>query len=146
MANMFYNGIELPALPEWDDTTYPVAVIIRCLDLNSTVAKLYGGEYVFAYGTRYDQPGRIVLLGKGGMFYTKDGAWVPSTYSESIVDVTYDYVIEPVWTNTDIVRNDGVVILEASEPTSGTNPDPRENMQRFITMLLAGLMSKGEIR
>lgn len=38
MPNYLYNGVELPALPEWDKATYPYAVIAEY----QTMAGLYG--------------------------------------------------------------------------------------------------------
>jgi len=43
MANYLYNGIELPALPEWDKNTYPYAIIVKIAPLGdaSEFTRLY---------------------------------------------------------------------------------------------------------
>lgn len=46
MPNYLYNGIELPALPEYDKTLYPYAFIVHDISPIS-------GEYYFLYLTNY---------------------------------------------------------------------------------------------
>lgn len=108
-----YNGVRLPKLPEWDKTAYPYA-IIQYTDLGFGVEKWR--LYLFP----------IELVGKGngayfphGMTYcwynNEDTGWVYSA-SANHTEAAGGPTFEPLWTNHDILNEDGTIYLAASDP------------------------------
>ena len=115
-----YNGVRLPKLPEWDETVYPYAFI--------------GHSFVNDSWTLYitqDNPVRRENDTQNGIriytYYHPDllkafGQWErvignPTTGSLFIpTDENGEAVIEIVWTNTDILNEDGSLYLAASTP------------------------------
>lgn len=98
-----YNGIELPALPEYDITTYPYALIFYY--------ESYG--YVFAASdtaktTNSDGNVTFNIYDTRLLYRIVDGVWT----SFSIVVISG----EPTWANYDILNADGSVYLAASKP------------------------------
>lgn len=112
--NCLYNGVELPALPEWDKGKYPVAYIYR--------NTLFGG-YVLgvcdSYVYEYNNAGNYrVGAYKFRTTTVKDGAWQKiqdsnDTGTSWLTNVGSDFII---WTNTDILYEDGTVATKATEP------------------------------
>lgn len=150
MANHLYNGVELPALPDWDKETYPYAYIekaipenlycLRVRDANITVES-DGLSY-----TRYK--GTSCLL--GGIL--EDGSWnLSDTVYTSTEDASYKinrddscYIL--VWTNTDILNSDGTLYLAASEPVpvAVTTYDPASLLMGWMAgRRIAGQRRKG---
>lgn len=128
MGNFLYNGIELPALPNWNKETHPYAVISRYP---------YSGAYVLWVMQNLD----VVILNR-----TQDGTQKYNciNYHPGDLEYRYEYYSNPsngwgepeimqsslgfgfnniIWTNTDLValmEENGVaageVYLAASEP------------------------------
>lgn len=102
-----YNGIRLPALPEWDRGVYPFAFI-------ETTFGLYylrvlanpltpDGEY-FRFTTPGLVAGAAIDTVNGG--YSGWGEWSEVTENTRT----------PIWSNYDVLNEDGTVFLAASDP------------------------------
>lgn len=117
MADLLYNGVAVPALPDYDGETYSYIALRKNED--GTTFNLYccksppiinsAGRIVFANQT---------LGGCVAYSYT-NGEWIGPTYSTALVGLstTVDGVF---WSNADILNPDGTVFLEASDPVSAT--------------------------
>lgn len=130
MANYLYNGVEAPALPQLTATeqeTYPIAMI------NKNGRLIYCSAVYDA-----DADGRVtVSLFSTIVYDVVDGQWVKQS--------TYPMTFKPVWTNTDILNEDGTIYLAASEPipVGGEPIDPTSFMQGYIVgRRLAGMRGK----
>ena len=140
MANYLYNGVELPALPEWDKAKYPYAVI--------GTFTTYGGDDGFTLLTNK----RLWLLKEPYVLGSKFGALyyikTPETLANPEAGTTYCYfncleennyavweffeekeadgngmtINAPEWSNYDVYTTDGTLYLAASEPVPVT-PD-----------------------
>lgn len=105
-----YNGVELPALPEWDKPAYPYACI--------------GDEATNFYGTTHilflcvNQPKEFenaaIYTPDGGrkVYYLTNGAWVLK-YNNSSAG---RFVSRAMWSNFDYLLSDGALYLAASDP------------------------------
>lgn len=120
-----YNGVRLPKLPERDREKYPFAVVMQ--EVSSSIyfaqaiaAPLYTEETVslagkslfqLAYEQRYLLKSVIDETGTWKNWYE-----LPNTYFNGRLE--YDGATENVlvWTNHDILNEDGSVYLAASEP------------------------------
>lgn len=107
MANYLYNGVELPELPKWDKKQYPYALI--------------------------DNPSHILIIGES-VKYTNTSSGYTVYFSGDCLNYMLDeagdkWIIRPgdgtvlgnaikniIWSNTDILNEDGSVYLSASEP------------------------------
>lgn len=122
MAKYRYNGIELPALPEWDKVTYPYAYIIK----GAWVDGRYSGGYVFV---AYKKEANMSKTNDGALtfgyvsgsayilYYLNADAtgWETTGYSNA---TTY-LIAVPIWANTDVYydeKNGGALYLAASDP------------------------------
>lgn len=116
-----FNGVELPALPEWDKSAYPYVVIRDC---SSPGINSYCYD-VYAYPVK---PTAIVedgiLNSKLRYVVVEEGTnWL---YVATIEDEGEEwhivgeeqtaYKISAIWANTDIAYEDGSLYLAASEP------------------------------
>ena len=127
MANYLYNGIELPALPEWDKETYPYAYItndgsLYCFWYEATAKNVGDGGYMTSFSTT-----RMYLL--------KDGVW------EKTVTYGGGYLL---WSNADTYYAEGDAIdeelwgtlyLAASDPipvTSAPAPDAASMLMGWL--------------
>jgi hypothetical protein len=108
--NYLYNGVELPALPEWDKETYPHA-IIRTITNNEgeiTIYRLKVGKSV------YDGNDGYVSVEKVDGYYVHSncsapfGSWTSPTMVAVAGRAEYD---ELVWTNLDIPG-----VMDGSDP------------------------------
>lgn len=118
-----YNGIRLPALPEWDREMYPYAYIIKSNSSDSYFLCVYDDRAV--YDEKYEYTPCIVDThgdNKAQLrkYYVSNGEWayalggkVTTPYGLSFAGGSSD---TPVWCNTDILNEDGTVYLPASEP------------------------------
>lgn len=107
-----YNGVKLPALPEWDDVTYP----------NVTIGEVVDGYLLWAtdYAQTVDSSGLncgsgLGLCYGGIKFLYTDGKWELTT-------VVYK-MSKLIWTNHDIYYDSrsgddlsGILFLPESEP------------------------------
>lgn len=129
MPNYLYNGVELPALPEWDKEKYPYAVIFRNSgdkyilwampvegvyrkDATIAIPKIYDNVVYFAYKEGDYVRAEIV-----------DDAWESSIETRlNFLQIPLDkldgsIVSTIIWTNHDIISNtDGSVYFATSTP------------------------------
>jgi hypothetical protein len=97
-----YNGVILPALPEWDREMYPYAVI-------GLLDGVYHLTYHYTTFAVYDD-GTYYIPGSGTSAYAlTDGEWVfTHLWLKSLT---------AVWANYDMQTDGGTLVLAASEPT-----------------------------
>lgn len=125
--NYLYNGVELPALPDWDKEMYPYAYICQSWVLSSYyVLRMFKEPYILDGSTRFAN----FICEDGETFLQCDAksqstSW--RTVSEIITnseDDTNELMRENmVWSNFDLVGKDGTLYLAASEPIPvGTAP------------------------
>ena len=132
MANMLYNGVELPELPEWDKEAYPYAIVN-----DVTAWGIDGVTYAF-------------VVSRDAAIPTSDVGCVFSNNRENPTSVSASYstytfllsadgttweggeansgsggtLVTPIWTNIDILNSGGSVWLAASTPVPvGANGD-----------------------
>lgn len=110
-----YNGVRLPELPEWDKTAYPYAIIAQLS--NDTYGTYYAlvvtkmNPYHLENGVHFDTSD-----GKGGD-PKKSYCYTPySEWGEFAETYTWQMTKTVVWTNADILNEDGTVYLAASDP------------------------------
>ena len=160
MANYLYNGVELPALPEYDESAYPyahlgtdngsslgypdasvvslllysVAGVVDADNANLTFTGPFSCiSYLFT-----DSQDIVNLLVENGVSATV-GSWVAlEQYERAEGDVDGMSLDESlVWANYDILLNDGTIYLAASEPVPvGNNitiPDKASFMLGYLT-------------
>ena len=150
MADMYlYNGVELPALPEWDKTVYPYAYI-----------HTNGDGTIFLCVCPNPVQWTVDGMLRHGETKTEKTTWVFSngTWQES---TCMYYVYRPhdeadtdctlYWTNTDVPTQDGNgIFLAASDPipVGGATPtlDPTSLLMGWLTgeMVKAMLSKKKE--
>lgn len=128
MVNYLYNGVELPALPEWDKETYPYANIIFFEDSMGKYYKLtasaepVSGVSADGYFSGFSG----VAVQKWGVF-DYETAWEEATLNNTKGNI--------IWANHDISTEDGTLYLAATEPVpvGGGEPiDPTSFMQGYI--------------
>lgn len=130
MANYLYNGVELPALPDWDKTTYPYAFITAMKTSSNTSAYLYcssvpiykndDGKLISSIIAKQD--GNVIcyicdLFPDGSVFndWQRYENGDKSFSADASFIVTYNGLI--TWANYDMLNySDDSVYLSASEP------------------------------
>lgn len=111
-ATMYsYNGTVLPALPEWDKTAYPYAVIYY-----------YPG--IYGFGDYYNLIISSMPASSTDMENTafdNDGTWI--VYKTTSKDKPWELSEQSSvpyknlkWANYDVYKGDGSLVLNASEP------------------------------
>ena len=123
--NYLYNGVELPALPEWDKEKYPYAVIAEVYGFGKTYwglfvmpVKLYW-DSVLAYPTVYSTC-------EGYFAGCHDGVWEDLKFRDVLIREG-----DPIgftWSNFDVLDDNGELYQAATDPipvgTSTFTPDP----------------------
>lgn len=136
-----YNGVKLPALPEYDTAAYPYAVLDKT---NAGTSFLF---YAFRsrpyYGTNPADSTKMGVYSTGGAkvyyFVPADGGseWEHSMDTENPFAAEDGNENTLFWTNTDILyEGDGSVWLAASEPVGEENW--RKNFLMGLAMGLTG--------
>lgn len=107
-----YNGVRLPKLPSWDKTVYPYAAIyIGLRKYLICSAEPFSMSTDSSGALQIGLPDNTAYL----EFAVSGGAWVET--NTLYLDTT-DYPAENwLWTNTNILNEDGSVYLALSEPT-----------------------------
>lgn len=122
-----YNGVRLPALPEWDRETYPYAVIVYFPSDKNCKLCVFGEKGY--YNPAYDSPGTAVwevIQFQNAItrityydYYDKDPPYfkLKSTSDSDIVSLVQtpgrEYLL---WSNYDIPNEDGSLYFAASDP------------------------------
>ena len=137
MGNMLYNGVELPALPETNQT-YKYAIIVRAASAEKYYLRYCNYEVVF----------NNQLYCKGGGYEwdynLENGEWVYTgeSYRNSGNSMYGNIVV--VWTNTDILTvDDGSVYFAGSEPVDPNAPTSTYDRTAFLSGMAMGLTGKG---
>lgn len=146
MANYSYNGVVLPALPTWDASTYPYAL----------VAWRYAGDTEEVGDKEYllllqdsketvDADGKYMTYYESGVFYrANNGTW------ESVSLESYEALCI-AWANYDVYYLDsveevgGTLYLTASEPVpvSTWTPDPASLLMGYrVGQILRAMRGK----
>lgn len=139
MANYLYNGVELPALPDWDKETYPYALIEYYGEnsSNGTTANLYvfdspvGNKKIQNIGS--DSYAIVMAASDGGIFNRMKAQLM--TQGEAVSSPTFGGVINSdrttvtasdlLWANYNVPDyENGGTILAASDPIPVNPPDP----------------------
>lgn len=111
-STYLYNGVELPALPEWDRETYPYAYITQLTE-SGRIFVMFEGKTLTT-----STSGNISNLFPSAMEYNCEyvnGKW--ENYTGSFLTQAL------LWSNTDVYDTDGNLYLAVSEPVpvySGT--------------------------
>lgn len=122
--NYLYNGVELPALPEYDKEKYPYAVI------GDHGASWPPALWCLSADAYYELNGNLLWLkaSAGRSWELEDGKW--SEYEENagnaisvlINSTSWSSTYELIWTNFNAEYN-GTLYLAASDPIP-VNPAP----------------------
>ena len=126
MANYLYNGVELPALPEWDKQTHPYAVIIN---MNASVTHLYFSPNPF-YVKKIYQSGNIgvaplVETTIKRFYYDGVDSWCSIFDETSSATTAYSTLPYPnLWANHDVYYSDSVEDLAGTLYMSASDPIP----------------------
>lgn len=138
MSKFFlYNGVKLPALPEWDRNRYPYAFIyIVTLDGTTGVYTLVvSGSSVMGY----DGNGIICPAATVGQRYTvSEDSWAAAADSDDFY-IKRDNLIYTVWANFDVLNSDGSVYVAASDPVPVAEKFP---LREWVGWLIASLCSR----
>jgi hypothetical protein len=114
-----YNGVELPALPEWDKETYPYA----CIVYDDGVTRLIVSNIAPLYWRRDDNSEGITAptIGTKAQYYEAMGELWEHKGNFPLLYNGLDSC-SWVWANTDILdKESGNVYLAASEPVPVTD-------------------------
>lgn len=115
MAKYRYNGIELPALPEYDTATYPISVI--------TEYEKYDGTkyYILMVSNTITRDSDVIQLSEGLLWRCRGNDFLSwEVYTPLIPDTAfnlYEKTTNILWANITLLKSDGSVWIEASEPT-----------------------------
>lgn len=108
-----YNGTVLPKLPEWDKSKYPYAALFEHKNYEGTGLAQYWMYFcankftVSALYTHYTAP-----CAEYGNFGDVWELYLERTNNEGY-QLAYNF---PIWSNHDILHNDGSIYLAASDP------------------------------
>lgn len=148
MGKYLYNGLELPALPEWDKAAYPYAYIYYVGETpafctlvlvpadaeiiydEGTSAILFSTSYYQSYYARSvdDQWGDDGITETSGSIYL----------FKPMVDFPMGYTVVQ-WTNFDVYTKDGSLLFPGSEPVL---IEERFDINSWLTGLAFGLAGK----
>lgn len=103
-----YNGVQLPAPPDGDEDLCPCACIYKSYVVGSV-------RYCFARSSepfKWNPDGGILSIYSPYSSWLEDDEWPQGTQFEG----WWDQVCQVVWTNVNILQEDGTLHLEASDP------------------------------
>lgn len=124
-----YNGVELPKLPEWDKEKYPYAAIIFHTDSKSYLltasqyrmfpekSSTYGTVISFSYSNK-NRIQSVLNFGEDSWGEVKEY----STNSNIPIDADYGYQL--IWSNCDLLNDDGTVYFSGSGTNDTEAPVP----------------------
>lgn len=128
MANYLYNGVQLPALPEWDKEAYPYAEMYAVSGALSAIMSVLKVT---------DRPADCYALGDNDYGNYEPSYHVGTNYISYKIDKTSNtWVVKASgqieaatsgvnanWANYDLFNEDGTLYLAASEPVPVTTPN-----------------------
>lgn len=135
MADNLYNGVSLPALPEYDTAGFPFAYIARNAGESACVLTLAEQRPVYGPDPEDSTANSVYHYGMSQSYIVDGGAWVLQAEVETLVHIRED-VGAVIWTNTEILKTDGSIYLAASDPITGNW------LRSFKTGLALGLCGK----
>lgn len=147
MANMLYNGVELPALPGWDRTQYPYAFISGNPEDTAPTRYLFVIAEPVRYGSFYGNmaimPTVVNCQTMRYIINSTNDAW--ELYGTNPYGAPELITYHALWTSHDITNtNDNTVYLAASEPVDPNAPsEPTYDRTAFLSGLAMGLCGKG---
>ena len=127
-----YNGVRLPALPEWDKKAYPYAYILKLSGAQlfivlsipfeyGTVTANYDGVITTTTGLYSYAPANTTGTAVG--YVSQGDSWITvgtDTWGGENIGIYYgfwDVGVEAIWANTNINNVDsGTIFLAASDP------------------------------
>ncbi len=133
MANYLYNGVELPALPELDRETYPYAVLSIYTESDEIKWRMLVcfsvQPYVYDSFLHQRFKANAVCSAIEYFFNEEDGAetWEIRNEGEYIGVPAGDALPAshyPIWANFDLYREDGTIMVQASDPVPVLTGDP----------------------
>ncbi len=143
MANMLYNGVELPELPEWDRAAYPYA-ILQELNGNCRLNVSSKPLYAFAYSS-----GKVVATAPEDaegynyeVYASNPGSWAGPYYG-----VSAQGVMPILWANYDVYFEDGTFYLAATDPVPVSSDLTSAETLQWISLGMAvrrGIRARGE--
>lgn len=124
MSKYLYNGIELPALPEWDKTAYPYASIVFA-DLSENYMLIISTNPIIIK----DKNDNIITFESACDFYdyrtiTSDIEWQLENNGRGFYGINFGEPNLLIWSNHSIKKeSNSTVYLEGSEPVP-IEPEP----------------------
>lgn len=126
-----YNGIELPDLPQYDASAYPRAYICQVVDASAIVDLgqcmlcLVDGAAAIAHSNdEYGEDAGVILFAgvtavKSYSYRSSDDEWTETDPGWSdYTCILLPEILDPIWSNFDILAADGSVYLAASDPVT----------------------------
>ena len=126
MAQMYlYNGVKLPALPEWDKEMYPYAWLLDCGRVSWSNFRVYE-LYVLGKPSTRDEWGILSLPAPWNKYDLNvfDDERITEWEVGSPCYIDHHLTAYPIWTNHDILNEDGSLYLAASDPVPVTSAQP----------------------
>lgn len=145
-----YNGVVLPALPEWDREKYPVACISRMGEKYPWELKVFPSYKYETYNGKY----RVGYTAPHRSWQSYDatnsnytGEWTGGnefTTEAWMATVGSDYIL---WTNRDILYEGGTVATPASDPVpvNGGTLSLEQKVQNLINACKAKTGIEGDL-
>lgn len=121
MPKYLYNGVELPALPDWDKTVFPYAYIWTIALFpgdTPSIYKLTIHQTPLLYGTVNGSQSIYINAGTTAIYNCKltDGEFKTWEYFGE-TGVSETTTVDPIWVNHNVYSDtDGTLYLAASEP------------------------------
>lgn len=129
--NYLYNGVELPALPEWDRVAYPYAIMVwggtGGNRLSHCLLWAFSNPHHLTHYNSIQNKYSIWIsedekcLYSQAKYNSKDGIYEPFPAMVEYPNETYPYnenglTSKPDWANYDVLDNKGTLYLAASDP------------------------------
>lgn len=126
MANMLYNGVELPALPALPDGIDPNVWCCYAIyhKRSSNTYNLWVTKIPVTYN------GSKVIASDGRIYYdctigsSVEWSYINATSGSSSSGTSGTFVVD--WSNVDVLNSDGTLYLAASDPVDPNAPDVPE--------------------
>ena len=116
-----YNGVELPALPEWDKTKYPYAVITQHLGGTQYWLKIFSKPVVDRVGYGKCRQATCISTSTAWGDFTEE-----TDFGEDGTTITLI-----VWTNHDVYLADRTLYMAASDPIPVIQRNPSAMLLGF---------------
>ena len=129
MPSYLYNGVELPALPEWDKEQYPYSLIF--------VSDSLLGHYAYfcAFSTpqhrnyEYNNEPHFTLEAgetclRATIYNRSSNDFSGYVFTPQVMTASElsSYGTNPIWANYDVLDENGELLLAASAPVPVLNP------------------------